>query len=149
MDRLEDTMTKVMNYKKAIDAIKNRENEERARKLTEIRNRINELIPRTMKLYSMAIMMQDAGDKGINEYFSTARGIYFGKYGRCGGIICSDKPYMGDKGVIFAIVAQRTALSEYCTYNEYDYIKDANIFIERYERFEKDVLDHINKVVRK
>lgn len=146
MDTINETFEKVVRFKELTDMIRCKEQEERERKKNEMRKRIAEITPRAMALMNMAFTLKNAGVKDMGRFFNSSNGIYFGHYGVWPGVIFSDKPYMGEKGVVFAIVRQKTALGEYCTYNIYDYIKDASIFIEKYETFEKEVLECINRI---
>lgn len=149
MDAFKETLEKVAKYKELTDAIKAKEQEVREMKKNEMRKRIAEITPRAMALMYMTFALKEAGAKNIERFFNHNNGIYIGQYGGWPGVIFSDKPYMGEKGVVFAVVRQRTALGEYSTYNKYDYIKDAGIFIEKYEEFEKEVLECINRTTDK
>ena len=149
MDAFKETLEKVAKYKELTDAIKAKEQEVREMKKNEMRKRIAEIIPRAMALMDMVFALKRAGVKDMERFFNHNNGIYIGHYGGWPGVIFSDKPYKGEKGVVFAVVRQRSALGEYCTYNAYDYIKDAGIFIEKYEEFEKEVLECINRITDK
>lgn len=149
MDAFKETLEKVVKYKELTDAIKAKEQEERERKKSEMKKRIAEITPRAMALMDMVFTLKKAGVKDMERFLNSCDGIYIGHYDIWPGVIFSAKPYMGVKGIVFAIVRQRTALGEYCTYNEYDYIKDAGIFIEKYEEFEKEVLECINRITDK
>lgn len=143
---IKETIEKVVRFKELTDAIRYKEQEERERKKNEMRKRIAEITPRAMALMDMVFALKKAGVKDMARFFNSNNGIYIGHYGAWAGVIFSARPYMGEKGVVFAIVRQRSALGEYSTYNEYDYIKDAGIFIEKYEVFEKEVLECINRI---
>lgn len=149
MDTINETFEKVVRFKELTDMIRCKEQEERERKKSEMRKRIAEITPRAMALMNMAFTLKNAGVKDMERFFNSSNGIYVGHYGVWPGVIFSNRPYMGEKGVVFAIVRQKTALGEYCTYNIYDYIKDAGLFIEKYEPFEKEVLECINRITDK
>lgn len=149
MDAFKETLERVAKYKELTDAIKAKEQEVREMKKNEMRKRIAEITPRAMALMDMVFTLKKAGVKDMERFLNSCHGIYIGHYDIWPGVIFSAKPYMGVKGIVFAIVRQRTALGEYCTYNEYDYIKDAGIFIEKYEEFEKEVLECINRITDK
>lgn len=148
MNTISETFEKVVKYKELTDAIKAKEQEEMERKKNEMRERIAEIAPRAMGIVEMAFAMRNAGARArdIERFFNPNNKIYIGHYGIWPGMIFSDKPYMGEKGVRFAVVRRKTGLGDYCTYNEYNYIKDAGIFIENYEKFEKEVLECINRI---
>lgn len=151
MNTMEETMAKVASYKEFADAVKAKQDAERKLLIAGVKAKIDAITPRAMNLMDMARTLQQAGDKGIEQYFNHNRGTYFGRYDGTPfwGVIYSDRPYMGCKGNVFAIVRQKTGLGDYCTYNRYDYIKDAYVFLEKYETFEKEVLDYINGAVDK
>lgn len=143
---INETLEKVVRFKELTDTIRNKEQEERKRKENEMRKRIAEIAPRAMSLMDMAFTLKKAGVKDIERFFNSNNKMYIGHYGVFPAVIFSPRPYMGSKGIVFAIERARTTSGEYYTDNEYDYIKDAGRFIEKYEVFEKEVLECINRI---